>query len=528
MIILLVMNSLISFIVLFYILTYYLQLNRYEICQTIKVCGKSCVNVIGCQLLLDVIYLVCNFLFQKYTSCLIIGLLIIGLKLTISCIYFHKHFVKNRLVFTKRVVRLLVICVVVFCLIMMLLSRLQIANIVTMFFVIAYIISYLLSKLVEYFIHKKYIYATKQKLKKYPNVKVIGVTGSYGKTTTKEFITQILKSKYIVKCTPKSYNTPMGISKFILDTDLRNVDILVIEMGAVRVGDIRVLCDIVHPCVGVITSIGKQHLDTFKSMDNIIKTKLELFDHIIKNNGHIIYMINPYFDIINYNNKSIICVNNAVNNDNKVACGDNYCIYNKFLFNIMKYDKNGANLQYLDIYNKIVGYLSTMLIGYGYIVDICLAVSVGVYFGIDFSDISKVVNNLGYIDNRLELKQGRNGASVIFDAYNSNENSFIEMINVSKMFDAKYKILITPGIVELGKQQYQINKKLSSIASGVFDEIWIINKVNKYAFIDGVKDNTKCKLIEYDKLDKIIFDKVNSFGKDFFVVFENDLPDSYV
>lgn len=117
-------------------------------------------------------------------------------------------------------------------------------------------------------------------LKACPDLKVIGITGSYGKTSVKYYLSTVLKAKYNVLMTPESYNTPMGVVKTIREQLRPTHEIFVCEMGARHVGDIKEICDIVFPEYGIITSIGEQHLETFKSIDNIIKTKFELYDAV--------------------------------------------------------------------------------------------------------------------------------------------------------------------------------------------------------------------------------------------------------
>ena len=115
-----------------------------------------------------------------------------------------------------------------------------------------------------------------------PNLAVIGVTGSYGKTSVKFYLNTLLKAKYNVLMTPESYNTPMGVVKTVRGSLRATHEIFICEMGAKYVGDIKELCDIVHPKHGIITSIGPQHLESFKSLQNVINTKFELADALPK------------------------------------------------------------------------------------------------------------------------------------------------------------------------------------------------------------------------------------------------------
>lgn len=131
------------------------------------------------------------------------------------------------------------------------------------------------------FINKiRVIKKTKNKIKNIPNLKVIAITGSYGKTTTKEILYQLLKSKYRVLRTPESYNTIFGIAK-VVDLELNtNYQFFIAEIGAYKKGEIKTLCKMLEPSYGIITGITEQHLERFKSLRNIISTKFELFDFI--------------------------------------------------------------------------------------------------------------------------------------------------------------------------------------------------------------------------------------------------------
>ena len=140
------------------------------------------------------------------------------------------------------------------------------------------LLSNLINKPLELSINQYYTNDAKKMLRACPNLKIIGITGSYGKTSVKYYLTTLLRSKYNVLMTPESYNTPMGVVKTIRGSLKATDEIFVCEMGAKWVGDIKELCDIVHPHHGIITSIGPQHLESFKTLDAIKGTKFELAD----------------------------------------------------------------------------------------------------------------------------------------------------------------------------------------------------------------------------------------------------------
>ena len=512
---------------IFYIFTYLLQLNRYELVTTIRCNYAKIIISLLLLVLIDLIeYL---FIFVLCFDMWVIRSLILCWR--VICIYLlMKHFLyKGKLKFTKRVIRQ---CVLFSLGVIGCCFLIYYPGLLSFTLLIIYLIIFLLCKCVEYFICQMYIYTAKSKLKKYANIKIIGITGSFGKTSTKNFLHQILQSKYIVLSSPKSYNTQMGVCKFILDSDLKNIEYLIIEMGAVRKGDIFKLCKMVDPDIGVITNIGNQHLETFRCVDNIISTKNELFDYIKKKNGMLFYNLNNQYLCNLFINESYmykygIIVSNVCEYDNNITYDDinrRNNVLNTCILNICKY---GVNFKIFDIHKNNYVYLSTKLLGKGFIEDIALAISISLYLGVDIDIIKAVVAMLDYIPNRMELKVGFGGASIIYDAYNSNEFSYKEMLNTVTKFEAKHKILITPGVVELGRNQYSVNVELAKLSKDVFDEIWIINKVNKYAFLVGLKDCKFCKIKTFDRLDDNVFSLVNSFDSDNLIVFENDLPDSY-
>lgn len=229
----------------------------------------------------------------------------------------------------------------------------------------------LINSPIEYRVRKWYINDAKKILKSMPNLTIIGVTGSYGKTSVKNFLDKTLSSKYEVLITPKNYNTTMGVVKTIRENLKPTHQIFVCEMGATKLGDIKEICDLVNPKIGVITSIGPQHLESFKSIENVIKTKFELADSVKANNGVV---------FLNYNNEYIA----KQNPDMKVI---KYGVENKDLdynaYNLMS-SSNGLTFKLLDKDNdnKEIEF-KTKLIGKHNIINITAAIAVANYLGIN-------------------------------------------------------------------------------------------------------------------------------------------------
>ena len=522
--------SLVSYVMFAYIVTYYLQLHRYEVVEMIKLNGVRLVKIISVLLAINIVSCVVYNVIQSNILGVCIHTSLIAITIILAIVIIKNNTKKNKLKFTKRVIRQLLITTCLF--VGLLYINYIISNaifIYSLIILVAILVGIGVGKILENCIANHYIKLTKIKLKQYPNLVKIGITGSYGKTSTKHILQHILSQEHVSICTPASYNTPMGICKFILSSDLDNMEYLIVEMGAVRRGDILKLCDIVRPDIGIITSIGIQHLDTFGSLDNIVNTKFELYNYIINNKGKIIINCSDA-NIKEYLSNYINIINvygiNIYNIDNKYIEYDNSIVKTIDNVKIIKIDKNGIKLRYCDIRTNEVVYLSTKLLGRSACINIALSVKCAMLIGMEMQSIKMAVASLDYYNNRMELRRASEGASVIFDAYNSNYNSYCEMLNTVRNFDAEYKILVTPGLIELGCRQYEINRDIASKSYDVFNEVWVVNKANRDAFSEAIVSNN-CIVKYFDNLTKDMLHNIDGLGDNNLVVIENDLPDIY-
>jgi UDP-N-acetylmuramoyl-tripeptide--D-alanyl-D-alanine ligase len=169
---------------------------------------------------------------------------------------------------------------------------------------------------IEETIKNHYFKNGEKKIKSFSNLTVIGITGSYGKTSTKFILAQILSEKYKVLATPSSFNTPMGLTKVIREKLDETYNIFISEMGARQKGDIELLCKLVKPKIGIITSIGKQHLETFKTVDNIVETKYELIESL-PSDGLGVFCGDNQYCIDMYNKTNIDKILYGINKEDK-------------------------------------------------------------------------------------------------------------------------------------------------------------------------------------------------------------------
>lgn len=391
------------------------------------------------------------------------------------------------------------------------LAKLEVINIVSLFLcMIANIINYP----VEAMIRQWYINDAKKILSKCPGLIIIGVTGSYGKTSVKNFLVKILSAKYEVLATPKNYNTTMGVVKTIRENLKSTHQIFVCEMGATKVNDIKEICNLVKPKYGIVTSIGPQHLESFKSIENVIKTKLELADSVKENGGTI--FINCDNKYLKDQNLDMNVVKYGVNNDSL-----DYNAYDLYS------SEKGVSFKVKDNDGKEVTF-TTKAIGRYNIVNIMAAIAVANKLGIKLESMVSRVREIKNVEHRLQLIN-RGSINIIDDSYNSNPVSSKSAIDTLGEFEGT-KIIVTPGLIELGKEENKYNYELGEYITKICDYIFLVGKEQSRKVEEGIKskgfDESKLFVVDspQEAMQKItslsIQGKVN-------VLLENDLPDNY-
>lgn len=363
----------------------------------------------------------------------------------------------------------------------------------------------------ELFIKHHYKRKAQKKLSKFKHLIKVGITGSYGKTSTKNILHKVLSQKYLVCSSPKSYNTEMGLAKVILN-DLKHYhDVLICEMGANHTNDIKKLCKFIKPNIGIITAVGNSHLRTFKTTLNLQKTKYQLVDFVCKNNGAMIF---------NADNKISYKFYQSADTEKYSASATSF---NADVFAInTTFSTEGTHFTLVTKYWK--SECETKLLGRGHLEDILLSVAVAVKLKVDKDKIVMAIRNLGVVPHRLELKQVDN-YYILDDAYNSNLQGASYALEVLSMFESK-KIVVTPGIVELGKMSGGENKLLGQKISKIADVCIIVNETNKEAIKSGINNKIKC--YEVKSLNEANAIIKNEICKNACVLYENDLPDNYI
>ena len=376
-------------------------------------------------------------------------------------------------------------------------------------------LSNLINKPIEKSVQKWYINDAKRILREMPSLHKIGITGSYGKTSMKFYLSELLGSQYETLKTPESFNTPMGVT-ITVRRDLKPThEYFICEMGARRVHEIKELCDIANPHDGIITSVGPQHLETFGSIDNVLNTKFELADAVQAAGGKI-----------------------YLNGDNELIRKKAQEYKNKILYGLQE----GNDYRATDISVSDRGTEFTVttpggesfrysmkLLGEHNVQNVLGAIAYCHGLGISLEKLALPVKRIAAVPHRLQLLDKGGNMTYIDDAYNSNPSGCRAALNVLGLFDA-CRILVTPGMVELGAKQEELNYEFGQEAAKACDYIVLVGKNQTVPIYNGIKDagyNME-QVFVADSLNEALA-KVQAYqtSKKKIVLLENDLPDNY-
>ena len=433
--------------------------------------------------------------------------------------------VKKPLAYTKRVKRIIVTEILLFLIPGIIFSFYVSFENLWVFLLLIGLLVYLhyfvvllanfINKPVEKAVYAHYMRQAKNKLKNMNNLSVIGITGSYGKTSSKNILNDILNVKYNVCPSPKNFNTPNGLMLTINNHLDKFTDIMIAEMGAFKEGEIKELCDFVHPKYGILTKIGTAHLESFGSQENIQNGKFELIESLPKDGTGV---LNGDDELqVNYKlkNKCNIIWIGIDNKDVDVRAENIKMTHTGTTFDIVfKGDKNKYPFE-------------TKLLGKANIYNILAAVALGKHLGIENEQLKLGVKRVKPIEHRLELKK-YGDINIIDDAYNSNPVGSSMALDVLKLMPGK-KIIVTPGMIELGDREYELNMKFGKHIAEVCDEVILVGKEQTKPIYDGLIDEGfKEKNIHIINDVKIAFDLMRKLKDgETYVLLENDLPDIF-
>ena len=447
--------------------------------------------------------------------------------LLITYIYYknNKHEqVKKPLVFTSRVKRLTVTMLIIFGLVFTIIITNFNDEKIYLYYLIFAIMIYLdfilvalanrINMPVEKLVYYHFLRQAKAKIASMPNMKRIGITGSYGKTTSKNVLNDILSTSFNTTPTPLNYNTAYGIINTINNYLDKFSDIFIVEMGTLKRGDIRKIANIAKPEYGILTKIGVAHLETLGSQENIQKEKFSMIESL------------PEYGIAVLNKDDEMQVNYKLKNKCRVIwIGiDNDA---DIMATNIKLSHEGSSFDCIIKGNPKVYHFQTRLLGKVNIYNILAGIALGLEFGIKDEKLEMAVKRVKPTEHRLELKKYQD-LYIIDDAYNSNPVGSKMACEVLGLMPGK-KIMVTPGMIDLGEKQDELNEKFGEYIADVADEVILVGEHQTKPIYKGLM-NKKYN----EKHIHVLNDVKEAFPlalklkeNDTYVLLENDLPDIF-
>ena len=311
-------------------------------------------------------------------------------------------------------------------------------------------------------------------------IPIIGLTGSNGKTTTKELISSVLARKYKSQYTFGNLNNHIGVPLTLLSITKEH-EIAVIEMGANHQKEIELLCSLAEPNIGYITNFGKAHLEGFGGFEGVIKGKSELYDYLKENSQTI--LVNEADEIQREKTK---------NYSEKITFGadDSQYYFEKFVENNLV----GVIYKGQKIQSNLTG-------DYNF-TNICAAVSLGLHFDIDFEEIKSAIENYKPTNMRSQVVE-KNGKTLVLDTYNANPSSMALSLNNFSQFTGS-KTVIIGDMLELGEESVTEHQKIWELAQSLnLDEIITVGSIFKQVNPSEKSFKNTDELIEYLKQNPI-------------------------
>lgn len=299
-------------------------------------------------------------------------------------------------------------------------------------------------------VKKLIIRQAKTKIKSYPNLITIGITGSYGKTSTKLILSWLLQTKYKVLTTAGSVNTDIGIAKTVLRQLDSSTEVFIVEMGAYKIGEIKKICDLVYPRIALITGINSQHIELFGSLENILQAKYELVESLPPDGLAIINVGNSFSRRLYLKTKT-------------------------------------AKIGYTSPVKKIATNLKPDFLQE----NIQAALIIARHLKISQKTLNKALQKIPFSRYITQIKKGVNRTHIIDNSYNTNPSGFEESLRFLKTVAKKKALVVTPGIIELGEEGYKVHQNIARQLAGVAHTLVLTNRNFYRVFAKELPKNVK-------------------------------------
>lgn len=356
----------------------------------------------------------------------------------------------------------------------------------------------------------------RKKLAEMPELIKIGITGSYGKTSVKFIVAEIVRQRFNVLATPGSYNTPMGICIVVNNHLKPEHQVLVLEMGMRYRGDIQELCGIARPDIAIVTDVGIAHLETMGSIEHIAQEKGDIVGCLGTEGVAVLNVDNPYVSAMEERAPGRVWKVSVQGNEQADIKARH-----------IQYTPNGAHFEVEDETGQRVPF-QTRLLGRHNVLNILLGVAIGRQLGLRLRQIAHAVARVEPVEHRLQLIN-KGAITVIDDAFNSNPVGAKNAVEVLGAFKTGRRVIVTPGMVELGEKQSEENRLLGEHMAHHVDLAVLIGADQTAPIVDGLRarafpeDQTKVFSSFFDA--QAFLDSYLKAGD--VVLYENDLPDQY-
>ena len=372
-------------------------------------------------------------------------------------------------------------------------------------------------------VKKFYLEDAARKRRSLDGLQVIGITGSYGKTSTKHFIQGILSRRYLSYMTPGSVNTELGLAREIREQLKTIHEFFIAEMGARERGDIAQCVRVAQPTWGVLTCVGKAHLETFGSEAAIRATKGELLEGIPPSGVCFLNANDSNTTEMRQFVKSRIVTFGVQRVKDEPLVAD-ICAQE------VSVTQDGSSFRVSGEKIEVPFEVRTQLLGFHNISNLMAAIAVAVEAGMSASVIQAAVQALPPVEHRLQLLKKSNGVLVIDDAFNSNPEGFREALDTLALFKDRRRVLVTPGMVELGEQEQEENRNIGGYAAPRVSHVVLVGEDERvFPLKEGLlSEGFLSEDIEQVRTLRDAAEHLTRYNKPGDVVlFENDLPDLY-
>jgi UDP-N-acetylmuramoyl-tripeptide--D-alanyl-D-alanine ligase len=365
-------------------------------------------------------------------------------------------------------------------------------------------------------VNRRYVAQARAKLDQIKPL-TVGITGSYGKTTTKFCAGAVLAVRGETLVTPDSYNSYLGVTRAVNEQLKPEHRVFVVEMGAYRKGDITELCELTKPTIGILTAIGPMHLERFGSVEAIREAKAELLGGL-PNDGHFITNgDDPLCRLVAAAASTPVTLFGIDSTDADVRASDIRITSGKTFFTLHLHEREYA--------------VESRLLGRHNVRNLIAAAACGIVAGVDDDGIVAALQTVEAPPHRLaSIVNGRTGVIVIDDAYNSNPAGAAGALEVLAAHDATRRLLVTPGMVELGDQEEEANVEFGRMAGRVCDLVMLVGvdqtlPVKRGLLEAGLGD---AQIVVTRDIEQATAELGRILRAGDVVLFENDLPDTYV